>query len=319
MPNLRVYFLVHRMCHLSSGQKIENAKRVGILSLTEHSLKELPEYVFDRTVVAKVTSLDLSRNQIWWLDGRLNQFVELKLLNLDHNALRAGTIEVLSHLTKLQKLSLAHNRLDEMAPSKPPPQNQQQQHANRTTTIIRKMAPPTNHTKPKKSTESSDSSNILPTLPESIKEINLACNRLTTLPVSLLSASLTRLTKVDLSDNRLQNVDQIWVLSNLEELQLDSNLISFLPEAMGTMKKLKILSLRYNQFRVRSTVFNTTNNIQPIPASLFTDTPLIDLNLDGAEMTNTQLNQFDGFQQFLDRRAKVKSKTMVNLSVCGLP
>jgi hypothetical protein len=40
--------------------------------------------------------------------------------------------------------------------------------------------------------------------------------------------------------------------------------------------------------------------------------------LHGNHMTNTQLNQFEGFQDFLDRRQKVKSKTMMNLSVCGL-
>ena len=103
-----------------------------------------------------------------------------------------------------------------------------------------------------------------------------------------------------------------------KELRLDDNQIDFLPPNMGKLTKLKSLSLRNNQFTVTSTVF-TERNPQPIPQSLFADTSLIDLNLHGNKMTNTELNQFEGFQAFLDRRQKVKSKTLVNLSLCGLP
>jgi hypothetical protein len=57
---------------------------------------------------------------------------------------------------------------------------------------------------------------------------------------------------------------------------------------------------------------------QPLPKALFSDTSLIDLNLHGNQLTNTQMNQFEGYQDFLDRRQKVKSKTMSNFDVCGL-
>jgi Leucine-rich repeat (LRR) protein len=130
--------------------------------------------------------------------------------------------------------------------------------------------------------------------------------------------ALVKLEKVDLSSNELAALPpEISNLSNLEDLNLDNNLIVSLPEDVGRIRKLKALSLRHNRLRVSSTVFNATNP-QPLPRGLFVDTLLIDLNLHGNAMTNTQLNQFDGFQEFLARRQKVKSKTLTNLDVCGL-
>ena len=91
---------------------------------------------------------------------------------------------------------------------------------------------------------------------------------------------------------------------------------------VGQLKKLKALSLKNNYIQVKSTNF-THANPQPIPASVFQDTLLIDLNLHGNQMTNTQLNEFEGFDIFLERRKKKKTTALtggalVNLSVCGL-
>ena len=86
--------------------------------------------------------------------------------------------------------------------------------------------------------------------------------------------------------------------------------------------KLKSLSLKNNKICVLNTSF-TEKNPQPIPAELFTETPIIDLNLAGNRMTNTQLNEFKGFEEFLERRQKLKSKNiyggaLTDLGVCGL-
>ena len=64
-------------------------------------------------------------------------------------------------------------------------------------------------------------------------------------------------------------------------------------------------------------------NPQPLPKSLFENTPLIDLNLHSNPLSSTQLNEFDGYKKFLERREKVKTKdlyggAMTNLDVCGL-
>ena len=93
----------------------------------------------------------------------------------------------------------------------------------------------------------------------------------------------------------------------LTELNLDSNVIVSLREEVGKLSKLKTLSLKNNYIQVKTTNFSSSNP-QPIPASVFEDTLLIDLNLHGNKLSSTQLNQFDGFEAFLDRRKKVKSK-----------
>jgi Leucine-rich repeat (LRR) protein len=103
---------------------------------------------------------------------------------------------------------------------------------------------------------------------------------------------------------------------------LDSNVIVSLREELGRLTKLKTLSLKNNYIQVKSTNFSASNP-QPIPASVFENTLLIDLNLHGNKLSSTQLNEFEGFEAFLERRKKVKSKNLyggalVDMSVCGL-
>lgn len=266
---------------------------MGVLSLTEHSLDDIPHQIFHPDLKKKLRTLDLSNNNIEHVTPKLADLSELKSLNLDKNKLTAGTLSAITKLSKLEKLSVAGNRLGHL-----------QTQLKGASSAGPKAPPP--------------ASAILPALPTSLKEMNIASNYLISIPTSILSSSLKRLESLDLSGNQLATVEDVWVLPNLVELRLDNNLISSLPEAVGTMKKLKVLSLENNHISVTSTVFNERTNPQPLPKSLFEDTPLIDLNLHGNRMTNTQLNEFEGFQTFLDRRQKVKSKTLMNLSVCGL-
>jgi Leucine-rich repeat (LRR) protein len=265
-------------------QKLENAKKTGILSLSEHSLEEIPNQVFDPELAKKLRTLDLSKNKISRL-GQLGSLIELKSLNLDNNNLFAGSLEHVSRLSKLQNLSVAGNKLGKPSPSKPAATRQAES---------------------------------LPELPVALKQLNLSSNFFSNVPRSVVSVTLIKLKKLDLSSNQLATVpEEIANIKTLEELRLDSNMIVLLPEAIGRLTKLKVLSLRDNQLEVAGT--NDTTNPQPLPKSLFTDTLLIDLNLHGnRRLTNTQLNQFEGYQDFLERRQKVKSKTMTNFDVCGL-
>lgn len=106
----------------------------------------------------------------------------------------------------------------------------------------------------------------------------------------------------------------------LTELNLDNNTIISLPKEVGQLQNLKVLSLKNNYIHV------IKNNPQPIPASLFVDTPLIDLNLHGNnKLTSTELHDFDGFDAFLERRKKVKTKNLYggammdsDTGLCGL-
>lgn len=162
-----------------------------------------------------------------------------------------------------------------------------------------------------------------PQLPDNIKQLKLPGNSFSSIPKQICDPRLKKLEKLDLSFNNLAAIPpEISNLCALTELNLDSNVIISLPNEIGQLKKLKTLSLRNNYIQVNSTKFSESNP-QPIPASLFVDTLIIDLNLHGNKLTSTQLNEFEGFDVFLERRKKVKTKNLyggalVNMSVCGL-
>jgi len=165
---------------------------------------------------------------------------------------------------------------------------------------------------------------ILPELPPSLKQLKLDRNHLSSIPRQLVSVKLRKLEKMDLSGNNLAAIPvEISNLIALTELNLDNNSVVSLPDSIGSLTKLKVLSLKNNHIHVTKGVVHSTSNPQPLPRSLFVDTPIIDLNLHGNRMTSTQLNEFDGYPEFLERRQKVKSKdiyggALTNLDVCGL-
>lgn len=270
------------------SQKIENAKKTGVLSLQEHGLeKEIPKQVFELT---SLRTLDLSKNKLTKLDHGLAALTNLKSLNCDSNRLQRGSLGPVAHLSKLQTLSLGSNRLGHDLKLENP------------------------------SAQQPDS---LPPLPASLKQLKLDTNHFTMVPPQICNPILTKLEKLDLSFNHLAAVPAaIGVLQSLVEINLDSNMIVSLPNDMAKLKKLKSLSLKNNSITVESTNFSSRNP-QPLPAELFTDTPLTDLNLHGNKLTNTALNEFEGFHEFLERRQKIKTKgvyggALTNLSVCGL-
>jgi len=160
-------------------------------------------------------------------------------------------------------------------------------------------------------------------LPSKIKQLKLPNNSLATIPMQICDATLKNLEKIDLSFNNIAAVPAvIGNLTSLSDLNLDSNAITSLPREMGQLKKLKSLSLKNNYISVKSTNFNDANP-QPLPAELFTETSLMDLNLHGNKLGSTQLNEFEGFEAFLERRKQSKTKALyggatTNMSLCGL-
>ena len=155
-------------------------------------------------------------------------------------------------------------------------------------------------------------------LPISLKELNLKGNNFENVPRNIIS--LTKLQVLNLSQNNLASfpADICSILASVVELNLDDNQITSLPEEIGKMKKLKLLSLKNNAI-----CGNLSH--QALPSSLFVNTPVIDISLHGnTEITATQLNNFDGFDKFLERRTKVKNKDLAGFDqltgkyTCGL-
>lgn len=245
--------------------------------------------------ITTLTTLDVSNNKIKKLNPKLGTLSMLKSLNCDDNELIAGSLETISKLTKLQTLNAGGNLLGKKVPPPKPPHKPQPQ-----------PDPLPNN------------------MPLSLKTLKLNANYFSNVPSPIFM--LTKLQKLDLSNNQLATLPpSIQNLQSLNELNLNNNVIVALPEEIGSLTKLKSLSLKQNHIQVLhpNQKFHPTTNPQPLPASLFTSTPLIDLNLHGNPMTSTQLNEFDGYSEFLERRAKTNTKNiyggaMANLSVTGL-
>jgi Leucine-rich repeat (LRR) protein len=323
---------------------LERAQKLGILSLSEHGLTTIPNEIFEANLAPALKTLDLSKNQ---LNARqilqqeqqhlLLTLVNLKTLNLDYNSPSKGTSKsghggkggsghrcspkstAAAHSTPpadwrnwntLQNLSLAGNHLGQQ-----PDQS------------LGSSSSPAATTPAINSSHQQDS--ILPILPPSLKSLNLASNQFTRVPGTLLllrQCELPLLQVLNLSDNQLTVLpDEMFVVMPLlQELRLDDNRLTCIPQSMGqTLKQLKILSLRNNQLQMLPTTSTTTASKQmpaaPLPASLFTDTALVDLNLHGnAKLSHTLLSSFDGYDVFCERRRLVKQKTMSNMDNCGL-
>lgn len=272
--------------------KLTTAQKTNVLSLSEHKLEEIPSEVYQ---IVNLRTLDLSKNKIHSL-GKLSVLKELKSLNCDDNML-TNTSELshlgqISHLTNLQTLSLGKNKIK--YPTK----------------------------------AISDDGKFPFTVPPKLKQLRLNGNEFTSIPKQILTPINTTLEKLDMSCNNLAYIPiEIGNLTALTELLLDNNVITSLPNEMGKLTKLKTLSLKNNYIHLlggdNKTNFSS-NNPQPLPSSIFVNTLLIDLNLHGNKLTSTQLNEFDGFETFLERRRVVKTKGLIggamdgDSTLCGL-
>jgi Leucine-rich repeat (LRR) protein len=263
-------------------------------------LAAIPSAVFQ---LVTVRTLDLSNNKLKVLPDALANLKALKSLNCEHNKLTKGSISPsLARLSNLAVLSLGNNRLGK--------------NAEESTTG--------NASKKKVKASSATQDIILPIIP-SLKQLKLNDNQLHTIPPQICSPLLVKLELLDLSNNNIEILPSgIQHLVSLQSLNLDHNALLSLPDEMKALSKLKSLSLQHNQIHIIRHDDNRNNKYpQPLPSSLFTDTALIDLNLAGNPMTNTQLNEFEGFSTFLERRQRLKSKNiyggaLTDLSVCGL-
>lgn len=239
--------------------------------------------------ITKLRTLDVSTNDLKDLSN-LAVLSNLKTLNCDDNKLVAGSLAPISGLSKLQNLSIGGNQLGKpatVAPRKPQPEP-------------------------------------IPPLPASLKQLKLDSNFFMSLPLQVVSVKLMKLEKLDLSRNNLAAIPvEIANLVGLSELNLDSNVIVSLPDQIGSLKNLKSLSIKHNKIGVLLGTVHSKHNPQPLPKTLFVNTPVIDLNLHGNQITSTQLNDFDGFDEFLARRQKIKTKdlfggALTDLDLCGL-
>ncbi|XWS71883.1 hypothetical protein CRYUN_Cryun03dG0176100 [Craigia yunnanensis] len=147
------------------------------------------------------------------------------------------------------------------------------------------------------------SQNHLTTLPSelgslaSLRQHHVANNKLTSLPNEI--GILTQLEVLKANNNRITTVpDCIGKCISLIEVELSANLLSELPETFGNLHNLKALYL-------------SNNGLKCVPSTLFKEClELATLDLHNTEITMDVLRQFEGWEDFDERRRSKHQKQL---------
>lgn len=262
-----------------TNTKISMATKTGVLSLSEHNLKEVPA---SKIIAAFATAgsgggkpavlraLDLSSNALESVASSLLVAPcvasSLKTLKLERNKLQVLP-EQLEYLLKLQTLDASENRLS---------------------------AVPAN-------------------LPQTLETLRLAANpKIGRVPASLFR-DFAKLVVLDLSGCGLselpEDAESYATSSQLRELALDDNALVVVPVALARLAQLRVLSLRRNRIIAAGLppeLFAAPHlerldlHTNPITKRQLLDRPGVDALLDRRAKTRT------------------KDGTMADLSLCGL-
>lgn len=87
-------------------QHYETASKTGVLSISDHKLKDIPPEVLDLS--EKLRNLDLSKNKLPSLPEDISKFKLLKQLNLESNKLEMVP-DYIANLQKLELLNVSNN------------------------------------------------------------------------------------------------------------------------------------------------------------------------------------------------------------------
>ncbi|KAA8543716.1 hypothetical protein F0562_021538 [Nyssa sinensis] len=136
-----------------------------------------------------------------------------------------------------------------------------------------------------------------------LRQLHIANNQLTCLPIEI--GLLTELQVLKANNNRISTIPNcIGSCTSLVEIDLSSNLLVELPDTIGELKNLKAVSLR-------------NNGLKSLPSTLFKMCiQLSTLDLHGTEITMDLLRQFEGWENF-DERRRLKHQKQLNFRVEG--
>lgn len=142
-------------------------------------------------------------------------------------------------------------------------------------------------------------------LPPMLNQLNLSFNHLKSIPS--VFDGLVYIVQLDISSNRISSIDGIEQLVALVELNLDENVLTEISAGVASLSKLRRISLRNNKLAKYSV---SRPDEQSIPAGLFTDTALDNIDLSGnVDLTKAVVLSFHGVEDFLNRRKALKDKT----------
>ena len=146
--------------------------------------------------------------------------------------------------------------------------------------------------------------------PKTLQTLTASSNKIKHVPSALYE--LPKLKELDLSDNELQSIGALSTkgkTSYLRSALYSKNKITSLPGDASSLKHLVYISLSFNKLKI-------------IPASLFRDTKLHRMDLQGNGFDKKQLTNMEGFLEFQRRRKAVIDKGLAgglkpNTSLCG--
>jgi Leucine-rich repeat (LRR) protein len=142
-------------------------------------------------------------------------------------------------------------------------------------------------------------------LPVSVTKLDLSSNHFVTFPQEAIG-QLILLKDLKLSQNRLESIVGIEALLNLENLYLDDNKLTFLPEELGALVKLRTLSVKRNKITKKN-----EDGSQSIHPKVFTNTDLISIQLDENHLVLADVQSMDGVDIFIARRKEAKDKSFI--------
>ncbi|XP_028073935.1 LRR repeats and ubiquitin-like domain-containing protein At2g30105 [Camellia sinensis] len=136
-----------------------------------------------------------------------------------------------------------------------------------------------------------------------LRQLHIANNKLTCLPTEI--GCLTQLEVLIANNNRISTVPTcIGECTSLAEVDLSSNLLADLPETFGNLQNLKALYL-------------SNNGLESLPSTLFKMCiQLSTLDLHGTQITMDVLRQFEGWEDF-DERRHLKHQKQLDFRVGG--
>ncbi|CAI9107035.1 OLC1v1006307C3 [Oldenlandia corymbosa var. corymbosa] len=260
---------------------VQRWKSTGVVALSEHGLKAIPEEVYGLRSFVRV--LDLSRNSIQEIPDKINLLSSIQKLFLNANNLVDGSLswKGLESLKSLTILSLSHNSLSELPP------------AVGALTSLRQLQ-----------VENND----LISLPSEIELLT---------ELQILKVNNNRINRIPDSIGgciSLVEVQHCFLVSHfllyypnpnsrqISPVDLSSNLLVELPETVGNLKDLKALYL-------------SNNGLHSLPRTLFkTCGQLSILDLHGTEVTMDLLRQFEGWEDF-DTRRRLKHQKQLDFRV----
>jgi Leucine-rich repeat (LRR) protein len=194
----------------------------GVLLAREERARHIEE-------LRRLPELCLAGQGLTWLARVITSLQQVHMLWLDHNLLKSVP-EHLAELTELNYLQLDHNMLEKLPPEL------------RSLEKLRKLYLRHNRFSSPRFALPQDLGQL-----RNIIELHLGHNQLPKLPLAL--ASMDRLRVLGLEHNRLHQLqgDVLVRLRGLQQLLLNGNELSSLPEEIGQLVKLKTLHLHENK------------------------------------------------------------------------